>query len=274
MVNISDEIYARRLAVLQDLFANKISAPTAADQLASASLSDNTSLQEQLSRLWSLILALACESPEHQDKLVDVVVDLSELPSPDPAAHGQQGAEALTINDMQVWKDLPVLGWCLRDGWNVSVRPNNSPEDRQKAVSQIINMSKFTALLMATDEPVFASYSWFALITLRSALETPKEQMREPLEAWIPAAAAWIETLGVEIYNWEEEYESGPKIGARGKGGPLWDGKHGFCKGRWKLWRERFGEVARMDGELAEGVRKTAQDGETMMKEIEAGDVE
>ncbi|KAL5001797.1 hypothetical protein BDV10DRAFT_138493 [Aspergillus recurvatus] len=277
MPDITDPVFASRLTILQDLFASNISAPTAAKQLASSSLSDDAPLEERLNRLWDLIITLACKYAEHQDKLVDVVVDLSELPSPDPAEAGEElGSGPLTIHDMEVWKDLPMLGWRFRDSWNISVRPNSSPEDQQKAVSDIINTSKFAALLMATDEPVFASYSWFALLALRSALETPAEQLRstEPLEAWIPAAAAWIETLGVEIYNWDEEFESGPKVGARGKGGPLWNGKHGFCKGRWELWRKRFGEVSRMEGELAEGVRKVAQDAETMMKEIEAGDVE
>ncbi|KAL6234503.1 hypothetical protein BDW75DRAFT_212083 [Aspergillus navahoensis] len=277
MPDITDPVFASRLTILQDLFANNISAPTAAKQLASSSLSDDAPLEERLNRLWDLIIMLACKYPEHQDKLVDVVVDLSELPSPDPAEAGEEpGSGPLTIHDMEVWKDLPMLGWRFRDSWNISVRPNSSPEDRQKAISDIVNTSKFAALLMATDEPVFASYSWFALITLRSALETPTEQMRpaEPLEAWIPAAASWIETLGVEIYKWDEEFESGPKVGARGKGGPLWDGKHGFCKERWELWRKRFGEISRMEGELVEGLRKIALDAETMMKEIEAGDVE
>ncbi|RDW81234.1 DUF3632 domain-containing protein [Aspergillus mulundensis] len=276
MPDITDPIFASRLAILQDLFANNISAPTAAKQLASTTLSEDASLEERLSRLWDLILSSACKYPEHQDKLVGVVVDLSQLPSPAPAEAGAEGPGPLTIYDMQVWKDLPMLGWRFRDSWNISVRPNSSSEDRQKTISDIINTNKFVALLMATDDPIFASYSWFALITLRSTLETPTEQIRpaESLEALIPAAAAWIETLGVEIYKWEEEFESGPKVGARGKGGPLWDGKHGFCKERWELWRKRFGEVARMEGELPEGVKKVAQDAETMMKEIEAGDVE
>ncbi|OJI98347.1 hypothetical protein ASPVEDRAFT_161509 [Aspergillus versicolor CBS 583.65] len=272
MVNITDEIFASRLTILRDLFADSISAPTAANKLAEATLSDDTTLEGSLGRLWNLVLTLACENPEHQDKLVDVLVDLSELPSPD----AEQGSGPLTIHEMEVWKDLPMLGWSLRDYYNISVNPNKSAEEQQKAISQIINISKFAALLTATDEDIFASNSWFALITLRAALESPTERRpgAEPLEAWIPAAAAWIETLGVEIYNWDEEFESGPKIGARGKGGPLWDGKHGFCKGRWKLWRERFGEIARTEGELGEDVKKTAEDAETMMKEIEAGDVE
>ncbi|KAL4785296.1 hypothetical protein BJX76DRAFT_325172 [Aspergillus varians] len=276
MVDIAHEIFASRLAILQDLFANNISAPTAAKQLAEATLSDDTTSEERLGRLWEIILTLACKHPEHQDKLVDVLVDLSELPSLNTSTQGgEPGPGPLTIHDMEVFKDLPMLGWAFREYWNIDIRPNSSPDEQQKAVSEIINISKFAALLMATDEPIFASYSWFALITLRAALEKPTENRLpgEPLEAWIPAAAAWIETLGVEIYDWDEEFESGPKIGARGKGGPLWDGKHGFCKGRWKLWRERFGEVARLES-VAEGVRKVAEEAEIMMREIEAGDVE
>lgn len=129
---------------------------------------------------------------------------------------------------------------------------------------------------MATQEPVF-NYSWFALVTFRGALETPLKQLPPdaPLDTYIPAAAAWIEILGVEIYEWDEEFEHGPLVGARGKGGPLWKGEHGFCKGRWVLWRERFGEMARMEGVpgLGEQARVTAREAELVMREIEDGDV-
>ncbi|KAL4791654.1 hypothetical protein BDV19DRAFT_290670 [Aspergillus venezuelensis] len=279
MIDTSDPIYASHLSILEQLFANTISGPAAAQQLATTTLSDNVPAEESLDRLWNLITALAVQKPEHHDKLVDILVDLSELPCPDANATTQpdeSASEPLKVQDQVVWKNLPMLGWRFRDFYNTQVRPDDPAEKQQNAIAEIVNINKFAALLMATDKPVFASYSWFALITLRSALETPFDQRspREPLEAWVPAAAAWIETLGVEIYSWEEEFESGPKIGARGRGGPLWDGKHGFCKGRWKLWRERFGEVARMEGQLGEGIRKIAEDAETMMKEIEDGNVE
>jgi hypothetical protein len=53
----------------------------------------------------------------------------------------------------------------------------------------------------------------------------------------------------------------------------LWKGKHGFCKERWKLWRDRFGEAARKEDE-SEQVRRVAREAELMMKEIENGHVE
>ncbi|KAL4908909.1 hypothetical protein BDW74DRAFT_145539 [Aspergillus multicolor] len=179
----------------------------------------------------------------------------------------------LMIHDMQVWQDLPMLGWRLRDAWNMSVRPDSSPKERQKTISDILTTNRFVALLMATEKPIFASFSWFALVTLRNALETPTEQIRpaESLEALIPAAAAWIEILGAKIYRWELEFESGPKVGARGKGGPLWDGKHGFCKERWGLWRKRFGELGKMEPGIPENVKVVAQGAESMMEQIETG---
>ncbi|KAL2817611.1 hypothetical protein BJX63DRAFT_385522 [Aspergillus granulosus] len=274
MVDPTDEIYASRLIILQSLFANRISAPEAASQLAEASLSDSTSVEEALGRLWNLVIALASDSPTHHDKLVDVLVDISELPN----ATDHASSTPLSLHDMQVWKDLPTLGWIFREEWNLSINPNSSAEKQSRAIIRWINMNRFAALLMATEESVFASYSWFGLVTLRQALETPIDEMdttHSPLDAWVPAAAAWIEVLGVEIYDWDEEFPSGGNRGAPGRGGPLWKGKHGFCKERWALWRERFGILASGDeGPLPDSVRKVAGDTEVMMKEIEAGDVE
>ncbi|RHZ61818.1 DUF3632 domain-containing protein [Aspergillus thermomutatus] len=264
------------LTVLHDLFADKIHSPEAAAKLASAALALDASLEAQLGQLWHLILQIACKNPEHQDELVDILVDLSHLP--DVTRPGDDGQdEPLIIYDMQVWKNLPLLGWEIRRYWDYSIPAPGTKtlEGREAAISSTVNVNHFVALLVATDEPIFEGYSWYALVTLHEALETPWVYMQEgdPLEAWIPAAAAWIEVLGVEIYEWDEEFESGPLVGAPGRGGPLWKGKHGFCKERWKLWRERFGEAAKKEDE-SEEVRRVAEEAELMMKEIETGHVE
>lgn len=267
MAAVTDDIFASRFAVLQDLFSDNISAQKAARHLASISLSDNTTL-EGLGRLWNLMIKCIYRFPEHHDKLVDTLVQLSKLPNAKT-----DNKDPIFLHDMQVWKDLPMLGWRFHDEWNAFVPPG-PPECRQSAISDIINRGTFTALLMATEEPVFA-YSWFALITLRDALETPPNELSEedPLEALIPAAAEWISILGVEIYDWDEAF-CGSVGNAPGRGGPLWKGKHGFCKERWELWRERFGEVARMEGEIGDKVRMIARDAVQIMREIEDGDVE
>lgn len=82
-----------------------------------------------------------------------------------------------------------------------------------------INLNKFTALLMATAEPQ-STYSWFALITLRDALERPAHQFlpTESRDAYISAAA---EVLGVKMYAWDEEFQPGLLVDAPGSGGPF-----------------------------------------------------
>ncbi|KAJ9261871.1 hypothetical protein DTO212C5_6548 [Paecilomyces variotii] len=265
MVDITDEIYASRYAVLQDLFNNKISLQQATSKLASISLSD-----DDLNLTWNLIINCACEFPERHDKLVDVLVCLSKLPD----ATTDQGVP-LKKYGLQVWRDLPMFDWELREEWDVRSIPPSPPACRQKAISNFINLNKFTALLMATGEPIL-EFSWFALIALSTALETPPNQLpaTDPLDAYIPAAAAWIETLGVDIYQWDEEHEHRPLSGIPGEGGPLWKGKHSFCKERWRFWRERFGEMAQIDDDLGEGARIAAREAELMMRDIENGDVE
>ena len=271
----SDYDLRPHLEVLHDLFTGNIHTPEAAAKLASAALSLDASLEAQLGQLWHLILKIAYNSPEHQDKLVSILADMSHLPDiMTPGDNGQN--EPLILHDMRVWRDLPLLGWEIRRHWDDSIPlPSTDRVKREAAILKTINVNRFVALLVATDEPVFMADSWFALVTLRVALETPWEHMRadEPLEAWIPAAAVWIQVLGTEIYEWDDEYESGRLIGAPGRGGPLWKGKHGFSKDRWKFWRGRFGEIGKKENE-PEHVKRVAREAELMMKEIEAGDVE
>ncbi|RAH73927.1 DUF3632 domain-containing protein [Aspergillus aculeatinus CBS 121060] len=268
--------------ILQAYLAdNNLSSPEAATTIAATTLSppaSGESLEDNLAHLWRQILDLAAQTPAHQAKLVDLLTALSHLPdapAPRAADQAEDAQGPLTVHDMRVWQDLPMLGWEIRHRWNDSVPENKGTEgERAAAIARIVNVNRFVARLVATREPGFRAHAWFALVTLRRALETPWGQMapEDPLAAWVPAAAAWVEVLGAEIYGWEEEYAAGPGVGARGRGGPLWKGKHGFCRERWGLWRERFGEVAGMEGE-DEGVRSVAREAERRMKGIEAGGV-
>ncbi|KAG2416775.1 hypothetical protein HFD88_007991 [Aspergillus terreus] len=153
----SDYDLEPHLAVLHDLFAGKIHSPEAAAELASVALALDASLEAQLGQLWHLIFKIACTNAEHQNKLVDILVDMSHLP--DTTQPGDDGRDQpLILHNIQVGRDLPLLRWEIRRHWDDSV-------------------------------PL-------------PALETPWVQMRadEPLEECIPAAAAWIELLGVDIY--------------------------------------------------------------------------
>ena len=115
------------------------------------------------------------------------------------------------------------------------------------------------------------TFKTFALWTMRSALEHPgveRVEMDQPFTAYLQAAAAWIEVCGPQIYRWDDVYPHGLREGAPGRGGPLWQGAHGFCSGRWRLWRERFGQIAGEQGFEPE-MSKAAERAEIAMRDIE-----
>jgi hypothetical protein len=252
----TDEMHAAEFTVLKNLFGNYISAQDAADNLATIQLSNTTDPESNLASLWAFIITCAYEFPEHQPRLVDTLVQLSKLEDAKTA-----NGDLILVHDMQVWKDLPMLGWQFREEWNATI-PAGQPDERASAISRMINRDRFAALLMATREPVF-NYSWFALITFREALEGSADQEAGQLDGLIPAAAAWIQVLGAEIYGWTEDF------GRKGKGGPLWSGKEGFCVERWQFWRERLGEMAKKE-QFDDKTRSAAVDAGQMMQRIES----
>lgn len=121
--------------------------------------------------------------------------------------------------------------------------------ERQRGAADFIYGNEFLARMTGTSIAAL-NFRLYAVWTMRSALEHPGTQRSEhdALDLWVPAAAAWIEVLGPQMYRWTDEYPSGPRVGAPGRGGALWDGKHGFCKERWTLWRTRFREIAAAPG--------------------------
>lgn len=149
--------------------------------------------------------------------------------------------------------------------------PEEEPE-RQKTITEFVRINKYTARLIKTGVPVFSSLDIFGLCTMRSALETPIDQINmelDPPDVFIPAAAAWVPILGAEMYYWDKEFHYGDVHGDPGGGGPLWNGQHGFCRERWQVWRKRFGELS-LSNELNEGLRQLCKEAEARMAEIEA----
>lgn len=125
---------------------------------------------------------------------------------------------------------------------------------------------------MKTGLVVF-EYDMFALWSMRSALETPLNLMNpeaiEIPEVTIPAAAVWMLILGEEMFFWNNEYPHGSIEGDPGVGGPLWQGQHGFCLERWRLWRRRFDELS-AEEQLSGDLREICRNTEARMAEIEA----
>ena len=155
----------------------------------------------------------------------------------------------------------------------VSVLDVDDATKRQTAIDGFVAVNALVATLMDYDEERFKGYRNLALWTFRSALEytssMPEDDAEHEWEGHVLAAAAMAEIAGEKIQGWDFEFESGPWIGDMGAGGPLWDGKHGFCKGRWELWQRRFFELSDDTDEplLSDEAREKARvAGETMAR--------
>ncbi|KAI7532469.1 hypothetical protein KC331_g13571 [Hortaea werneckii] len=250
--------YSRHLSVLEQLFNGKASTQDTADGLASVALSKGTS----------------------EDDLAAGIVNIVQLPD----AVDENGSP-LTLYGMQIWHRMPTLSWELNDEYNGFHIPTD--EQRQigppalrtipssELIRQLANLNTFVAMLGKTGLPAF-DFSLFALGPMRAALETPADKARldQPLDAWVPAAAAWIRVTGDQVFRWDHEYPSGPRVGAPGKGGPLWQGKHGFCYERWQLWHSRFEYLGTQDHGLDPETSKIAKEAADRMASIERGSTE
>jgi hypothetical protein len=145
---------------------------------------------------------------------------------------------------------------------------------RQTGVGRFVAMNVLIALLMVHDQDRF-DYRSFTLYTFRSALEysasAPEydEDVPDYQKCHILTAAKLVEIAGSLIYEWDVEFESGPLIGDKGSGGKLWDGKHGFCKGRWELWKRRFFGISD-EGSFGDEVGDCARKATEVMAKIDS----
>ena len=157
-------------------------------------------------------------------------------------------------------------------GWTVPI-PDPDPVKYNVELTSFLNVNKCAAQLFSDSSAEAFAFDWFGLITLRGALETDIHDLDDdddptPPEVYIPAAAAWISIAGTKLHSLDNEYEYGGHLGDPGGGGPLWDGQHGFCQGRWQLWRARFGQLS-VEATLNDEVRQLAKQAEGRMQEIE-----
>lgn len=120
----------------------------------------------------------------------------------------------------------------------------------------------------------------FGLWSLREALEEgswnedgrlaedSSDEVQSTLDGSVPAAAQWIFHAGRAIFACDEQVEPSPQGGDPMRGGALWNGKSGFSKERWSLWKKRF-EWVQGVGTLAASTKEMAKEVVEAMEQIE-----
>jgi hypothetical protein len=111
---------AARRSILQKLLSGHTTAQSTAEQLG---YFDNTnywiarngdSIYVNATNAWTAILTLAQDDPSQHQKLVEVLICMSELPT----ALDANGDAITAYGRMRFWADLPTFDWHLRDIWN------------------------------------------------------------------------------------------------------------------------------------------------------------
>jgi hypothetical protein len=213
--------------------------------------------------LWYSIIHSAKRISYHDisshSKLVELVKAIKEHPDPQ------------TKSDQPVYKNLPEFGLARREAFNDGPRSGagfTAPE-----ISAWAKLNYFFARL--TYEGV-ADVSLFAIWALREALEEEFTDddpelptVVQMVDAHAPAAAMWVFGLGRKLYEREEDLTpKSRKEGNPARGGAYWKGGAEFSKGRWALWKKRFGELAGVEG-VKDGTKQLARDAVEAMEKAE-----
>jgi len=85
--------------------------------------SNGSDVEELLQQAWKAVVALASRSPYDgplHKQLVGTIMDLQKRPNLEKAG------QVCVVQDMTVWRDLPMFGWQMREAWNqgMSCSPN------------------------------------------------------------------------------------------------------------------------------------------------------
>ena len=219
-------------------------------------------------RLWTLWLNIIGYAKDtlHDDSstqtaLVNLMAALKSRPNPPPP----QGREDLKTGWVwngsgELWTDLVIFGPSMRKSWNDT--PTGCGHDAITAKGWT-NLNAFVARLTAAG---IQDFSLYAIWSMRETLET--ENGAETLEKLLPASAMWVLFAGRQLHDSEQEWPAHPLKGDPAMGGPHWNGKSGFCKERWALWKTMFDSITRRS-DTNEATKGFAADAVTAMDAIE-----
>lgn len=108
-----------RTQALQEYLTGKTPAHSAAKSFSAIvknGLNDSDDfgdgLYNGLFSIWVLVLDIARDLPQTQDKLVKLLIEIEKLPDL------EHDGRTVDYHGMKVWNELPGFGWQMRDCWN------------------------------------------------------------------------------------------------------------------------------------------------------------
>ncbi|KAF4504763.1 hypothetical protein G6O67_008172 [Ophiocordyceps sinensis] len=257
---------AAREAKILDVLSAAVNSRGAADFADAASTAatdlDNLyqaeepdAVEDFLWSLWVLLIATVKNVPAddaRQQLLVETVAQLTKKRDTPVSLWGQE---------TKVWSELPMLGPCMRDAWNLRPKLNGSDED-DDAIREWISLNSFAARMFGQGLQTWVN---FAIWELRAALEEqlPSASPTSAKDASLATACEWIMHAGEALHGKSLETQSLDEMEKRAlKPGKLLNNSmSGLSDERWIFWRERVGTLGAGagSGELKERAQKAVE---------------
>ena len=147
---------------------------------------------------------------------------------------------------------------------------DNSEWDAQAL--PLLNATTFAAMKLAHDKKP-DGMDFHAEASFRTGIESPcetSEQLRDAV-MYVPPAATWILLAGETIYTLcktDHKRDDGAPGSALSHEDWFWGRRWGYSLERWTFWRERFGEISKVQN-LKDDVKEVAARATLEMERIE-----
>jgi hypothetical protein len=245
-------------------------------------MSSDGKLKDGIISAWTITTSVINVFNSNEDiaKIVEILIAFASL-----APTAEEAGIKPNLFETRSWT---TMGWALNSEWNgkfclplhdmlclltlgtgfiADPKLYKNESAYSKAITRFLIANKFVASLARAN---IARYNLFIIWTMRPALEYSPDQRekRDDPEIYVPAAAACIMIAGKKIRGYDDLFPPGELTGRPAKGGPLWEGKHGFCEGRWRLWKERFLSIAQEPG-ISEQTKTVARDAHDEIERID-----
>lgn len=226
-----------------------------------------------LPNLWGFLQDALIELPDCQHKVIDLLLNIRELPNFDLNTRGKKRSGPLKSPSSSLWYDLPSYAnlwydgnwWYYQNEWREAPHLYNSPDK----IFQIANLARAEALFAHTDI-LDDGVKYEGLSRLCDTLE----DSRAVIEIEIHAVREWLVYARDILYDISKiprkhnRLLSNPDIREkiakkemhvcmRDKRN-LWQGPGGPSLERWNFWKQRLQELQK-DEDLDQETRRVAE---------------
>ncbi|KAF1943142.1 hypothetical protein EJ02DRAFT_453660 [Clathrospora elynae] len=201
---------------------------------------------------------ISAREVQQHDRLVDLITAFKEHSIPDNEKYNY------------LYREMIDFDMACREAYNDAPTAHNGFIDVE--IDAWANMNFFFARVV---DKGLHDLSLYAIFAMREALETPPDDddqatASQKYGAYVPAAATWLSGFGPNLFKKQKDLTpTDRKQGSPARGGELWKGKAEFSQERWRFWKERFAQISKMEGGVAEKTKEVAKDAVETMERSE-----